>query len=58
MTTNHWSDNFPASKATPRSLTADETAALIRDAGKISGKDFVIVDVRREDFEVPPNFSH
>jgi hypothetical protein len=40
----------PHSKA--RGLRHEEVAALMRDPKKKPGKDYIIVDVRRTDFEV------
>jgi hypothetical protein len=34
-------------------MTDDEIAALVRDPEKRAGKDYIVVDVRRTDFEVP-----
>jgi len=36
-------------------MTDAEVAALVRDPEKHAGRDYIIVDVRRTDFEVPPH---
>jgi hypothetical protein len=50
-----WYNNFPDPRSTPRSMTDIEVAALVRNPEKHVGKDYIIVDVRRTDFEVPPH---
>ena len=40
----------PHSKA--RTMTHEEVAALIKNPEKSPGKDYIVVDVRRTDFEV------
>ncbi|KAI0791917.1 Rhodanese-like domain-containing protein [Abortiporus biennis] len=44
-----WAEHLPRPKSKPALLTADEVASLIRT--KTPGKDFVVVDVRKGDFE-------
>ncbi|KLO20699.1 hypothetical protein SCHPADRAFT_841891 [Schizopora paradoxa] len=44
-----WHDAFPQPKSSPPSISADELAVLLKT--KTVGKDFVVVDVRRTDFE-------
>ena len=46
----------PHSKA--RTMTHEEAAALMKDPDKSPGKDYIIVDVRRTDFEVIPWLIH
>ncbi|KAJ2509384.1 Cdc25 phosphatase Ibp1 [Coemansia sp. RSA 2049] len=36
----------------PERLAADELAALVRDKDKVPGTDYVVIDVRDEDFKV------
>lgn len=45
-----WYDAFPKPRSTPPSINPDELAVLLKT--KTVGKDFVVVDVRRTDFEV------
>jgi hypothetical protein len=40
----------PHSKA--RTMTHEEVAAIMKDPEKKPGKDYIVVDVRRTDFEV------
>jgi arsenical-resistance protein 2 len=47
-----WYNNFPQPKSKPRSLSNVQVASLLNDPKKTPGKDYVIVDVRRTDFEV------
>jgi hypothetical protein len=48
-----WHNNFPQPKSKPQSLSNTEVVnSLLNDPSKIPGKDYVIVDVRRTDFEV------
>lgn len=51
--TTPWYTNFPTPRSSARALTDEEVATLMRDPAKKAGKDYVIVDVRRTDFEVP-----
>jgi len=53
MSNPPWYSNFPDPRSKPRSMTDDEIAALVRDPEKRAGKDYIVVDVRRTDFEVP-----
>lgn len=46
-----WHAAFPAPKSTPPSLSREELLGWIRE-GKQVGKDYVLVDVRRNDYEV------
>jgi hypothetical protein len=48
-----WYNNFPDPRSMPRSMTDAEVSALVRDPEKHAGRDYIIVDVRRTDFEVP-----
>ncbi|KAJ5337116.1 uncharacterized protein N7506_005138 [Penicillium brevicompactum] len=45
-----WHAAFPAPKSTPPSLSREELLGWIRE-GKQAGKDYVLVDVRRNDYE-------
>jgi hypothetical protein len=49
----NWPDAYPKVQSEPDSLTAEEVAALIRDPTK-GGKDFTVIDVRRNDHAVKP----
>ncbi|KAF9448813.1 S-adenosyl-L-methionine-dependent methyltransferase [Macrolepiota fuliginosa MF-IS2] len=44
----NWWDAYPTVKSSPEAITAEQVAALIRDPTK-NPKDFVVVDVRRND---------
>lgn len=46
-----WHAAYPAPKATPDALSRQELLQWFRE-GKQAGRDFVLVDVRRTDFEV------
>lgn len=46
-----WHAAYPAPKATPNTLPRQELLQWFRE-GKQAGRDFVLVDVRRTDFEV------
>lgn len=45
-----WAAAFPVPQSHPPSIEPEELAELIRS--KQGGKDFLVVDVRRTDFEV------
>lgn len=45
-----WALSFPVPQSHPPSIDASELAELVRT--KQPGKDFIVVDVRRTDFEV------
>ncbi|KAG8934933.1 hypothetical protein FRC02_008915 [Tulasnella sp. 418] len=45
-----WHAVFPAPRSTPAYATAADLASMVRNL--TAGKDYVIVDVRRADFEV------
>jgi len=47
-----WYSNFPEPKSTPRSITDQDLASLLTDLNKKAGRDYLIVDVRRTDFQV------
>jgi hypothetical protein len=47
-----WYTNFPTPKSNPRSITDHDVATLIVDPNKKAGRDYIVVDVRRTDFEV------
>lgn len=46
-----WYAAYPAPKCTVGSLPREDLLQWLR-TGKVGGKDFVLVDVRRADFEV------
>jgi len=50
--TIQWHENFPAPRSKPRTMTDEEVAVLVKDSGKTPGRDYIIVDVRRTDFDV------
>lgn len=47
-----WHAGLPSPRATPESISQDEVAGLIKSSDKVTGKDYLIIDVRRTDFEV------
>lgn len=47
-----WSVGLPEPKSSPPGISNEAVADLIKT--KESGKDFIVVDVRRTDFEVRP----
>ena len=47
-----WYSNFPDPRSKPRSMTDEQVATLVKDPEKRVGRDYIIVDVRRTDFEV------
>ena len=49
-TFTNWHDAFPEPRSAPSSISVEELTVLLRT--KTIGKDFVVVDVRRTDFEV------
>lgn len=51
-----WHAAYPSPKAIPSSISREEVLNMIK-SGKQAGKDFVLVDVRRTDFEVCGYFS-
>lgn len=53
MVEKPWHANFPVPKAELRSLSHDQVAAMMVDEGKVAGRDYFVVDVRRTDFAVP-----
>ncbi|KAJ7770580.1 Rhodanese-like domain-containing protein [Mycena metata] len=44
-----WHAAFPSPTSTPGSITADELAVIMRE--KVLMRDYIVVDVRRTDFE-------
>ena len=47
-----WYTKFPAPRSKPRSMTDEQVAQFVKDPEKLVGRDYIIVDVRRTDFEV------
>jgi len=47
-----WYKTLDPPKSTARVLQAEDVAKLVRDETRIPGKDYVVVDVRRNDFKV------
>ena len=45
-----WTDAFPKPRSVPAAVSDEELAELIKT--KQAGKDYIVVDVRRTDFEV------
>jgi arsenical-resistance protein 2 len=50
-TEQHWHAAFPAPRNTARSISREEMLQWMRE-GKQAGKDYVLVDLRRNDHEV------
>lgn len=46
-----WYADLPAPRSIPGSITRENLLSWLEE-GKVAGKDFVLVDVRRTDFEV------
>ncbi|KAI5121161.1 hypothetical protein M0805_007158 [Coniferiporia weirii] len=46
-----WSIGLPEPLSSPVSISAEEVASFIKTGSKAPGKDYIIVDVRRTDFE-------
>lgn len=51
-----WHTAYPAPTAEASSITREIVLSWIRQ-GKVPGKDFVLIDLRRTDFEVRRNLS-
>ncbi|KAL5494957.1 hypothetical protein ACEPAI_419 [Sanghuangporus weigelae] len=49
--TPSWAAGLPEPLSAPESITAETLAELIKTSSKTSGKDYIVVDVRRTDFE-------
>jgi arsenical-resistance protein 2 len=47
-----WYNAYPAVKAAAPTITRAEVLDLLRNAKSVAGKDFVLVDLRRNDHEV------
>jgi hypothetical protein len=47
-----WHASLPQPVSRPKNITAEELKALITKEGAVSGRDYIVVDVRRTDFEV------
>lgn len=47
-----WHAAYPAPRNVAPSLSREELIQWLRDDGKRVGRDFVLVDLRRNDFEV------
>jgi hypothetical protein len=52
-----WYSNFPEPKSKPRITSDENLSAMMRDPQKRAGKDYIVVDVRRTDFEVFPTLT-
>lgn len=50
-----WHAAYPAPKSAAPSISREELLQWIQD-GKQAGKDFVLVDLRRTDYEVWPSY--
>ncbi|ERS95280.1 hypothetical protein HMPREF1624_08157 [Sporothrix schenckii ATCC 58251] len=46
-----WYAAYPDPKADPAFLTRDEVLSLLQDTGHVAGKNFVLVDLRRNDHQ-------
>jgi len=50
-----WHAAFPAPKSEVVTITREEVLGMLKgQTGEVAGKDFVLVDLRRNDFEVRP----
>ncbi|KAL5535801.1 hypothetical protein ACEPAF_3895 [Sanghuangporus sanghuang] len=49
--TPSWAAGLPEPLSAPEGITAETLADFIKTGSKTSGKDYVVVDVRRTDFE-------
>ena len=47
-----WHAKYPAPRSTPGSILRDDVLAMLKNPDLVAGKDYVLVDVRRNDFEV------
>lgn len=47
-----WHAIFPNPQSTPQTIAPEDLAALLRENSAGVGKDFLVIDVRRTDFEV------
>lgn len=47
-----WYASYPAPKIEARGISREEVLGLLMDGEKVAGKDFVLVDLRRNDHEV------
>jgi len=47
-----WTEGLPEPRSSPRGISADELAEIIKNEVKVIGKDYIVVDVRRTDFEM------
>jgi len=47
-----WHAAYPVPKSTPGVVTHHEVMSMLKEAGQGSPRDFVLVDVRRNDHEV------
>ncbi|KAL2210150.1 Rhodanese-like protein [Sarocladium strictum] len=46
-----WHAKYPAPKYAPGEISREEVLAMLKDPSQVAGRDFVLVDVRRNDFE-------
>jgi arsenical-resistance protein 2 len=51
-----WHAAFPAPKIAAASISRDDILQWLQGQEHVAGRDFVLVDVRRADFEVYPLF--
>ena len=47
-----WHVKYPAPERQPGSMTREQLLELMRQVGGVAGADFVLVDLRRNDYEV------
>ena len=48
-----WHAAYPAPKTEAGAISRDEVLSLLNDPKSIAGKDFILIDLRRADHEVP-----
>lgn len=51
-----WHARYPSPKYTPGEVSRDELLAMLNNPDLVAGRDYVLVDVRRNDFEVSSNY--
>ncbi|THH09618.1 hypothetical protein EW145_g1886 [Phellinidium pouzarii] len=50
-TTYSWSAGLPEPCSSPEGIPAEQVESFIKSGDKVPGKDYIVVDVRRTDFE-------
>jgi arsenical-resistance protein 2 len=47
-----WHAKYPVPTSTPGGISQEHVLAMLKSPSLIAGKDYLLVDVRRNDFEV------